>query len=36
VRAERIEFWKNMPSRLHMRELYTRDGAAWDVRQLYP
>jgi pyridoxamine 5'-phosphate oxidase len=36
IRAERIEFWKNMPSRLHMRHLYTRDGAAWDVRQLYP
>ena len=36
VRPERIEFWKNMPSRLHVRHLYTRHGAAWDVRQLYP
>ncbi|MFI5230402.1 MAG: pyridoxamine 5'-phosphate oxidase [Gemmatimonadales bacterium] len=36
VRPERIEFWKNMPSRLHVRELYSRDGAAWGVRQLYP
>ncbi|HEY2736552.1 MAG TPA: pyridoxamine 5'-phosphate oxidase [Polyangiales bacterium] len=36
VSVERIEFWKSMPSRLHVRHLYTRDGAAWDVRQLYP
>ncbi|HWH52312.1 MAG TPA: pyridoxamine 5'-phosphate oxidase [Gemmatimonadaceae bacterium] len=36
IRPERIEFWKNMPSRLHVRHVYTRDGAAWDVRQLYP
>jgi pyridoxamine 5'-phosphate oxidase len=36
IHPERIEFWKNMPSRLHVRHVYTRDGAAWDVRQLYP
>jgi pyridoxamine 5'-phosphate oxidase len=36
IGPERIEFWKNMPSRLHVRHVYTRDGAAWDVRQLYP
>jgi pyridoxamine 5'-phosphate oxidase len=33
---ERIEFWKNMPSRLHHRDLYTRDGAEWRVTKLYP
>jgi pyridoxamine 5'-phosphate oxidase len=33
---ERIEFWKNMPSRLHVRHLYTRDQARWAVQQLYP
>jgi pyridoxamine 5'-phosphate oxidase len=36
VIPERIEFWKNMPSRLHVRHLYTRDRDAWVVRQLYP
>ena len=36
IRPERIEFWKNMPSRLHVRQVYTRDGAGWNVRQLYP
>ncbi len=33
---ERIEFWKNMPSRLHHRDLYTRAGKAWRVDKLYP
>jgi pyridoxamine 5'-phosphate oxidase len=36
VVPERIEFWKNMPSRLHVRHVYTRDGARWGVQQLYP
>ena len=31
-----IEFWKNMPSRLHVRHLYTREGGAWRVETLYP
>ncbi len=33
---ERIEFWQNMPSRLHVRHVYTREGDAWAVTQLYP
>jgi pyridoxamine 5'-phosphate oxidase len=36
VLPERIEFWKNMPSRLHVRHVYTRSGDAWSVSQLYP
>lgn len=31
-----IEFWKNMPSRLHVRHKYTRDGSRWRVETLYP
>jgi pyridoxamine 5'-phosphate oxidase len=34
---ERIEFWRNMPSRLHVRHVYTRRaGGGWDVTQLFP
>ena len=36
VLPERIEFWKNMPSRLHVRHVYTRDRDGWSVQQLYP
>jgi len=36
VAPERIEFWKNMPSRLHVRHLYTRSGDTWKVELLYP
>jgi pyridoxamine 5'-phosphate oxidase len=36
IAPERIEFWKNMPSRLHVRHVYLRNGAVWDVQQLYP
>jgi pyridoxamine 5'-phosphate oxidase len=36
VVPERIEFWKNMPSRLHVRHVYLRNGNSWDVTQLYP
>lgn len=32
----RIEFWQGMPSRLHRREVYSRDGEAWRVEVLYP
>ena len=33
---QRIEFWRGMPSRLHVRHVYTRDGDGWSVTQLYP
>ena len=36
VWPERIEFWKNMPNRLHERHLYTRDGDGWKIQTLYP
>lgn len=36
VSAERIEFWKNKPNRLHERHLYTRDGNRWRSETLYP
>lgn len=36
VMPERIEFWRNMPSRLHLRHLYTRDNGGWRIEQLYP
>jgi pyridoxamine 5'-phosphate oxidase len=36
VQPGRIEFWRNMPSRLHERELYTRAGETWQLEQLYP
>lgn len=36
VVPERIEFWRNMPSRLHVRHVYTRDGGGWRIEQLYP
>jgi pyridoxamine 5'-phosphate oxidase len=33
-----IEFWKGMPSRLHVREVYrrSRPGEPWTVERLYP
>lgn len=31
-----IEFWRGRPSRLHDRELYTREGDGWRVQRLYP
>ena len=36
VVPERIEFWRNMPSRLHVRHVYVRAGDGWHVSQLYP
>ena len=33
---ESIEFWHGMPSRLHERQLFTRDGDGWRVTRLYP
>lgn len=33
---ERIEFWRNRPSRLHERELFVREGESWRVERLYP
>jgi pyridoxamine 5'-phosphate oxidase len=33
---DRIEFWKNMPSRLHVRHVYVREPSGWMMQQLYP
>jgi len=32
----RIEFWHNMPSRLHERHVYHREPDAWRTETLYP
>ncbi len=32
----RIEFWHNMPSRLHERSLYLREADGWRTQTLYP
>lgn len=34
--ADRIEFWKNQPHRLHNRFLYEREGDGWKAVMLYP
>lgn len=32
----RIEFWRDMPFRLHERRVFHRAGEGWEVEQLYP
>ena len=36
VAAERMEFWQDMPFRLHDRRVYARQGDGWSVGALYP
>jgi pyridoxamine 5'-phosphate oxidase len=33
---DRIEFWRDRPFRLHDRFVYTREGEAWTLQNLYP
>lgn len=33
---EAIEFWQDMPFRLHDRTVFTRDGDGWTVGKLFP
>ena len=36
IAPKRIEFWHNMPSRLHERRVYLREPEGWRVEILYP
>ncbi|TCZ63199.1 pyridoxamine 5'-phosphate oxidase [Roseicella aquatilis] len=36
VRPQRIEFWRDMPFRLHDRQVFHRDGEGWRIEALYP
>ncbi len=33
---QQIEFWRDMPYRLHDRLVFTRDGESWETQRLYP
>ena len=33
---DRIEFWRDMPFRLHERRVFVTDGAGWKLETLYP
>jgi pyridoxamine 5'-phosphate oxidase len=36
VLPRRIEFWRDMPFRLHERQVFHREGEGWRVEALYP
>ena len=36
VQPARLEFWQDMPFRLHDRRVYTRQGDGWATEALYP
>jgi pyridoxamine 5'-phosphate oxidase len=36
VVPDRIELWKGLPSRLHERLVFVREGAGWRTEHLYP
>jgi len=36
LRPDKIEFWQDMPFRLHDRTVYTADQGSWQVGKLYP
>jgi pyridoxamine 5'-phosphate oxidase len=36
IKPTQIEFWKDMPFRLHDRIVFTRSGGGWEKTRLYP
>jgi pyridoxamine 5'-phosphate oxidase len=36
VLPDRLEFWRDMPFRLHDRQVFLRDGPGWRLEALYP